>query len=187
MSWYIASIETTTSPILISSSREPAMPVLITCVTSNRSQRICTQSPAFTFPIPQRTTTASVPPILPSKKRIPAFTTSFAPVIECTSLATSTSIAPIIPIFTCYLLVEALCAKTREEKFAKAISPMRSQGLRRFGANLANEKSAHQSDFSFLSPLFVLLPRLHRTRIPRPASEIRIPAASPGTLCCIVI
>ena len=32
---------------------------------------------------------------------------------------------------------------------AKANSPMRSQGLRRFDANLVSEKSAHQSDFSF--------------------------------------
>ena len=38
-----------------------------------------------------------------------------------------------------YPHVEALCAKTREEKFAKAISPMRSQGLRRFDANLVSE------------------------------------------------
>ena len=41
--------------------------------------------------------------------------------------------------FLFYLHVEALCAKTREENFAKANSPMRSQGLRRFDANLASE------------------------------------------------
>ena len=49
--------------------------------------------------------------------------------------------------------VEALSAETREENFAKANSPMRSQGLRRFDANLVSEKSAHQSDFSLLSSL----------------------------------
>ena len=57
-----------------------------------------------------------------------------------------------------YLLVEALCAKTREENFAKANSPMRSQGLRRFDANLVSEKSAHQSDFSLFAPAAITAP-----------------------------
>ena len=54
--------------------------------------------------------------------------------------------------------VEALSAETREENFAKANSPMRSHKVcgasiaRLAIANLASEKSAHQSDFSLYPP-----------------------------------
>jgi hypothetical protein len=60
-------------------------------------------------------------------------------------------------------LIMPLAGAAPEEKFAKAISPMRSQGLRRFDANLASEKSAHQSDFSLFPPF---LKRMHTASFP---------------------
>ena len=45
----------------------------------------------------------------------------------------------------------ALREDTRGEFSEGEFSDAISQGLRRFGANLASEKSAHQSDFSLFS------------------------------------
>ena len=87
------------SPMLISAFREPAIPVLITPSTPNSSARICVQTAAFTLPIPLLTTTTSLPFKIPSQKFIRAFFTSRLISISAFSRATSTSIAPIIPIF----------------------------------------------------------------------------------------
>ena len=60
-----ASVDTTISPMLISARREPAIPVFTIALIWNRSARIWLHIPAFTLPIPERTTTASFPPSLP--------------------------------------------------------------------------------------------------------------------------
>ena len=58
---------------------------------------------------------------------------------EVTPITASATVMGVTSLTHSYLHVEALCAKTREENFAKANSPMRSQGLRRFDANLVSE------------------------------------------------
>ena len=98
MSCSHASVETTMSPILISARSEPATPVLITASTANKSARICTQMPALTLPIPHWTMTTSFPFSTPSWNFIPALSTTFFSVIFDFNSATSSSIAPIIPI-----------------------------------------------------------------------------------------
>ena len=52
--------------IFTSLFRLPAIPVLITASTPNTSARICVHIPAFTFPIPERTTTTFFPSRVPS-------------------------------------------------------------------------------------------------------------------------
>ena len=60
------SVERTISPILIFLFKLPAIPVLMIASTENTSARIWAQIPAFTLPIPERTTTTFFPASIPS-------------------------------------------------------------------------------------------------------------------------
>lgn len=80
-----ASVERTTSPILISAFNEPAIPVLITASTLKYVASICVHIAAFTFPIPLLTTITSLPQNFPLLNIIPAISTVFASVIAATT------------------------------------------------------------------------------------------------------
>ena len=63
---------------------------------------ICAQIPALTLPIPLLTITTSFPPSVPLQNTIPAISTVSSICISFFSSATSSSIAPIIPIIYLY-------------------------------------------------------------------------------------
>ena len=102
ISWCSASVEMTMSPISICASSEPAIPVLINVSAPNWLTRICAQIPALTLPIPLLTITTSFPPSVPLQNTIPAISTVSSICISFFSSATSSSIAPIIPIIYLY-------------------------------------------------------------------------------------
>ena len=80
-------------------SSEPATPVLMRCVQPKWSARTCAQMPAFTLPMPHLTTTTSFSPRCPAQKSVPATRSERASVSSALRCSTSTSIAPMIPIF----------------------------------------------------------------------------------------
>ena len=96
-------VDTTISPISISALREPAIPVLITVSTPYTLASIWVHIPAFTFPMPERTSTSLVPFTAPLKKDIPAMVCTSSTCMCDFKFVISSSIAPIIPII--YLLL----------------------------------------------------------------------------------
>ena len=91
-------MDITISPISILASSEPAIPVLISVSTWKRSTRICAQIPALTFPIPLLTITTSLPHSVPLQNVIAACSTVSSISMASFKAATSSSIAPMIPI-----------------------------------------------------------------------------------------
>ncbi len=108
ISWCRASVDTTMSPISMEASKEPATPVLMICVTWKRSARICTHMAAFTLPTPLRTITTSCRFNVPSWNSMEAFFTICFICIWAFSVSTSSSMAPIIPIFFIFCLFSFL-------------------------------------------------------------------------------
>ena len=72
MSCSRASVERTISPISISASRLPAIPVLIIALTLNMAESASAATAALTFPIPLLTRTTSCPERVPVQNSIPA-------------------------------------------------------------------------------------------------------------------
>ena len=82
-------------------SSDPAMPVLMRCVQPKWSARVWAQMPAFTLPTPHLTTTTSFSPRRPEQKSVPATRSTRASASSALRCSTSTSMAPMIPIFMC--------------------------------------------------------------------------------------
>ena len=82
-------------------SSEPATPVFTMCVTPYRSHMTCTHMPADTLPMPHLAMTTGMPASVPSQKRMPARSLSTASCACSIKVATSTSMAPMMPSLTC--------------------------------------------------------------------------------------
>ena len=92
-------MENTISAIFNLVETAPAMPVLITASTLNFSISNVAVTAAQTLPIPERDKTISLLLSLPIKNSCTPIVSVFLSVISEESLATSSSIAPIIPNF----------------------------------------------------------------------------------------